>query len=344
MTIYKNKTEIFLFPTDTVPGIGCFLSSSCVEKLRELKKRPLDKPFPILLSGKREIKNWVEEIPPIYERLKRFFPGGITLIFKGKKNLPPGVLSKEGKVGIRIPKHKELRDFIRKNKLPLIATSANISGSTTPGNLKEVKFKADRIIKGEEGSGKPSTVLDISTGSMIIYRKGEISILEIEKATGEEVKLGKNLDFNILFVCRANECRSPMAEVYLKHLTGDLGRVNIRSAGINAMTGLEIYEEAKKLLWESNLKAEHTSSLLTKPMIDWADLIFVMEDIQKEYITFLSSRSKNKIAFLRNFNSREKKHIIEDPVGKDSGFCRETFEVIKEANKKLEKYIRNKFS
>ncbi len=343
MNISKNKTEIFLFPTDTVPGIGCFLSSGCVEKLRELKKRPLDKPFPILLGDKKDIKNLVAEIPPVYKKLEKFLPGGITLIFKGKRNSPPGVLSKEGKVGIRIPKHRELRSFIRKNKLPLIATSANISGGFTPRNLEEVDFGADRIISGESGSGKPSTVLDISDNSMILYRKGEISIREIEKTTGQEIKLGKNLDFNILFVCQANRCRSPMAEIQLKHLTGDMKKVHIRSAGITAVSGSEIYEDAGTILEENNLPAEHTSKLLTKFLIEWADLILVMEDIQKGYVTILSPESKNKIAFLRNFNTKSRKRIIEDPVGKEIKFCRETFEIIKESNKRLEIYLRNKF-
>jgi L-threonylcarbamoyladenylate synthase len=343
MNISKNKTEVFLFPTDTVPGIGCLLSSDCVEKLRELKKRPLAKPFPILLGDKKDIKNYVTEIPPIYKKLEKFLPGGITLIFKGKKDLPSGVLSKEGKVGIRIPKHKKLRNFIRKNKLPLVASSANISGGFTPKNLKEVDFDADRIISGESGSGRPSTVLDISGNSMILYRKGEISILEIEQTTGQQVKLGKGLGFNILFVCQANRCRSPMAEIQLKHLTGDMKKVHIRSAGITAVSVSEIYEDAGTILRGNNLPAEHTSKLLTKLLIEWADLILVMEDIQKEYITILSPESKNKIAFLRNFNTKNRQRIIEDPVGKEIKFCRETFEIIKESNKRLEKYLRNKF-
>ena len=338
----KNKTEIFLFPTDTVPGIGCFLSRDCVTELRKMKKRPADKPFPLLLSDRKDIKNWIEEIPPIYEKLKRFLPGGITLIFKGKKSLPEGVLSSEGKVGIRIPKHRNLRNFIRKNKTPLIATSANISGAATPKNLAEVDFAVDKIINGKSGTGRASTVLDISENSLVLYRKGAISIPEIEKATGQEVKLGKKLDFNVLFVCSANLCRSPMAEIHLKHLTANLGRVNIRSAGINTMIGMGIYEESKKVLKENNLKTAHTSRLLAKHVLDWADLILVMEDMHKNYITYLSPENKNKIAFLRNFNTKKKQHIIEDPAGKDTEACRKTFEIIKEANKRLENYLRNK--
>lgn len=341
--INKKRLEIFLFPTDTVPGIGCFLSSDCVTKLREKKKRPADKPFPLLLSDEKEIKNLVEEIPPISEKLKVFLPGGITLIFKGKKSLPEGVLSAEGKVGIRIPNHKELRDFIRENKIPLIATSANISGEATPENLKEVDLSADIIIKGKSGSGKPSTVLDISNNSLILKRKGTISIMEIENTTGEEVKLGKNINFNVLFVCTANLCRSPMAEIHLQNLTVNLNRVNIISAGTSAMTGMEMYEESRKILKANNLNTEHNARQLTKPLIEWADLILVMEKMHKNYIMSISPENKNKIAFFGNFKSNKKDHTITDPAGKDTEACKETFELIKEANKRLESYLRNKF-
>jgi len=339
----ENKAEIFLFPTDTVPGIGCFLSSECVARLRKIKKRPSNKPFPLLLADKKDIKKWVKEIPPIYKKVEKLLPGGLTLIFKGNKNLPEGVLSSEGKMGIRIPNHKELRDFIKKNKKPLIATSANISGANTPRSLKKVDLPVDRIINGGPGSGKPSTVLDISGNSPIIYRKGATSIPEIEKITGQEVKLGLDINFNILFVCSANLCRSPMAEIHLKYLTRNLKRVNIRSAGINAITGMELYEESKKLLKENNLKTKHTSKLLTKHTLDWADLIFVMENRHKNYITYLSPENKSKIAFLRNFNTQKKKHVISDPAGKNQEVCRAAFEIIKESNQRVEKYLRKKF-
>jgi L-threonylcarbamoyladenylate synthase len=343
MKMKKNKTEIFLFPTDTVPGIGCFLSSDCVTKLRKIKKRPSEKPFPLLLADKKDIKSWVEELPPIYKNLGRLLPGGLTLIFKGNKILPEGILSSEGKVGIRIPNHKELRSFIRKNKKPLIATSANISGSETPKNLKEVELPVDKIINGESGSEKPSTVLDISDNYLILYRKGTISIPKIEKTIGQEVKLGPDIDFNVLFVCSANLCRSPMAEIHLRKLTEDLKIVNIRSAGINTITGMEIYEKSRKILEQDDLQTKHTSKLLTKSMLDWADLIFVMEDLHKKYITYLSPENKNKIKFLRNFNTQKRKRVIVDPAGKNPEVCREAFEIIKESNKRIEKYLRNKF-
>jgi L-threonylcarbamoyladenylate synthase len=339
----EQKTELLLFPTDTVPGIGCFLSPDCVGILRKAKKRPEDKPLPILLADKENIEEYVEELPLVYEKLKKFLPGGLTLIFKGKKNLPQGVLSKEGKVGIRIPNHKRLREFIRKNGAALIATSANISGAETPKNLKEVDLKADKILEGKSGKGKASTVIDISDNSLLILRKGVIPILEIEKTTGKEAKLNKNIEFNVLFVCSANMCRSPMAEIHLNSLISDLQQVKVGSAGISAITGSTIYKLAREVLIKEKLNPEHTSTLLTRPIIEWADLILVMELMHKKYISFLSNEYKSKIRFLRNFYSNNKQYVISDPAGKNLEACGKIFQEIKESNKRIEQYLRNKF-
>jgi protein-tyrosine-phosphatase len=82
---------------------------------------------------------------------------------------------------------------------------------------------------------------------------------------------------------------------------------------------------------------------LTEPLLEWADLVLVMEDMHKTYIKFLSPENKNKVVFLRNFKTNKKEHTILDPAGKNSKACKEAFELIKKSNKRVEKYLRNKF-
>ncbi len=339
-----RKTEVILFPTDTIPGIGCFLSGECVRRLRETKKRPKDKPFALLLSDKEAIREWVREVPDIYQKLSRFLPGGLTLIFKGKSNLPEGVISKEGKVGIRIPNYEPLRDIIRDAGVPLITTSANLSGEPCPLHVDDVKLEYDRVVPGEFGSGKVSTVLDISGDIPVLKRPGEISILEIENATGKEVLLGEGVSINILFVCSANMCRSPMAEAHLKYLTRDLKRVKVRSAGTRAIRGTPMSIGAKNLLEEEGLETHHQSISIAKPILEWADLIFVMEERHKKQLIDFSPESRGKIAFLRNFKEPSKPCEIEDPIGGGIEIYQRVFSEIKEANKLIEVYLKKKLS
>jgi tRNA threonylcarbamoyl adenosine modification protein (Sua5/YciO/YrdC/YwlC family) len=337
-----KKNEIILFPTETVLGIGCLLDENCVKRLRKITKRPKDKPFAILLSNKEEIKKWVKDTPPAYKKLSKLLPGPLTLIFKGKDFLPKGVISKNGTVGIRIPDYKPILNIIRDAGLPLIATSANISGKPTPLHTDDVELKFDNVIPGSSGFGIPSTVLDITKKNPILLRKGMISIIELENSLRREIALGDGVEINVLYICSGNMCRSPMAEAHLKSLIKDMDIVKVRSAGTIAVSGMPLSIGAGLILEEENIDIQHQSIHVEKPILNWADIIFVMEEEHKDYLVELSPENKSKILLLANFKDKNKTREIEDPIGKDIEVYREVFEKIKTANKKFEKYLRRK--
>ncbi len=338
-----KKGEVILFPTETVLGIGCLLGRECVEKLSKITRRPKNKPFAILLSDKKDIEKWALEIPGRYHHLSNLIPGPLTLIFTGKKILPEGVLSEDATVGIRIPDYEPLRDLIRDAGLPLIATSANLPGKPTPLFTDEVELEYDIVMSGKGGSGKPSTVLDISGEKPVLLRKGMISIIEIENSLKEEVQLAKGVPIHILYICSANMCRSPMAEAHLKFLAKDLENVKVRSAGTNAVSGAPMSIEAIMILKENNIEIDHQSVYIAEPILDWTDIIFIMEEEHKNYLTDLSPENTGKILFLRNFKDKNKPVEIEDPIGKGIDVYREVFYEIESANKRVEGYIRRKF-
>lgn len=338
-----KKGEVILFPTETVLGIGCLLGRECVEKLSKITKRPKNKPFAMVLSDKEDIKKWVLEIPSLYHPLSKFLPGPLTLILRGIDTLPEGVLSESGTVGIRIPDYKVIQDLIKDVGLPLIATSANYSGKPTPLHTDEVELKFDRVIPGRAGSGITSTVLDISNDNPVLIRKGMISIIEIENSIGEEVLLGERVPIHILYVCSANMCRSPMAEAHLKSIIKDIENVKVRSAGTIAVSGMPMSIGAGAILEEENIEPHHQSAHVAKPILDWADIIFVMEEEHKNFLIELSPESKEEIVFLGNFKDKNRPEEIEDPIGKGIEVYREIFREIESANKRVKAYIRRKF-
>lgn len=95
--------------------------------------------------------------------------------------------------------------------------------------------------------------------------------------------------FTVLFVCAANTCRSPMAEMVLKNLlrSRNAAGIQVASAGLYADSGLAMNEYAKGALKAMNVprtvfKSKKTGEALMKK----ADIVICMTAFQK---TSLSS-------------------------------------------------------
>jgi L-threonylcarbamoyladenylate synthase len=177
---------VILFPTTCLYGIGAdALNFSAVERVFAIKHRPYDKPILVLIRGIEELNKLVLEVPPAAKRLMdRFWPGRVTIVFKGKDTLPDRLTAGTGKIGVRLPGHPVAAALLNELKRPITGTSANISGdvgcwriSDLPcGIVEEVDLLLDAgTLKGGTGS----TVVDVTEDPPKILREGEVPKKEI---------------------------------------------------------------------------------------------------------------------------------------------------------------------
>ena len=151
--------KIFVYPTDTIYGLGCnALNKKAVKKLKELKKRDENKPLSVIAPSFA----WIEENCIIDTNLHHYLPGQYTVILKKKeRNFLPWI-SKSDEIGIRIPDHLITKDIQRAN-VPFITTSVNISGEKPIIHISEIppqiKNTIDIIVDGGMLNGKPSTII-----------------------------------------------------------------------------------------------------------------------------------------------------------------------------------------
>jgi L-threonylcarbamoyladenylate synthase len=176
--------EIIVYPTDTLYGLGADIYNiDAVRKVFEVKKRPMDNPLSVAVSGLDELKKISFINNKIQRLVESFLPGKLTLVLKKRKCVPDIVTGGQNKVAVRIPNCRIALELLSEFG-PLTATSANIHGVKTPGIISDIsmQFKEkDIAVYLDIGrlEGQPSTIVDMTGKKIKIVREGSITKKDI---------------------------------------------------------------------------------------------------------------------------------------------------------------------
>lgn len=130
---------VILYPTDTVWGLGCDAGrTSSVEKILRIKTRSESKSLIILVNGVEMLERYVRNVPGIAYELTGVSDSPLTIIYPEGKNLSPLVCGADGSVAIRICNDDFCNEMITRFRRPVVSTSANISGQSSPSHFKEI--------------------------------------------------------------------------------------------------------------------------------------------------------------------------------------------------------------
>jgi protein-tyrosine-phosphatase len=129
---------------------------------------------------------------------------------------------------------------------------------------------------------------------------------------------------NIYYICTGNTCRSPMAEAIFHSHNKD--GMNVRSAGIYAMDGGDISENAKRVIRDANIDYTHFSRQVSEEDVRWADLILTMTTAHKHLVMQAFPYAADKIFTLKEYVRPYGSHDVSDPFGGDVHMYRQTFQ------------------
>jgi len=166
---------IILYPTDTVWGIGCDATNEeAVKKIYELKRRVDNKAMLVLTDNSAKLNIYVSRVPEIAWDLIDIADKPLTIIYPKAKNLATNLLADDGSVGIRITSEPFSRSLCERFCKPLVSTSANISGQTSPANFQkiseEIKAGVDYIVnyrQDEKIKSNPSGIIKLGDGGVV---------------------------------------------------------------------------------------------------------------------------------------------------------------------------------
>ena len=169
---------IILYPTDTVWGLGCDATNAeAVDRIYRLKRSENKKSMLVLCASADMVVRYVNRAPGIAFEVMEMATSPLTLILPGAAGVAATLIPDEGTLGIRVPDHEFCRRMLRGLQRPVVSTSANISGETTPAGLQEVSRE---IIDGVDFvvnprfEGKPTR----KASSIIAFGEGgEVKII-----------------------------------------------------------------------------------------------------------------------------------------------------------------------
>ena len=183
LKILKSGLPI-IFPTDTLPAIGCLPKFSNI--IYEFKKRDRDKPLILMGSEHKQLIDYVHEsAKDDYENIaSKYWPGALTMVIPASEKQTTILTSNDLTLGLRIPNSYMAQSLMRETG-PLLTSSANISGfkgSTTVEGIA-LDFPSLKIlgpIPWGKRSGKASTIIFWKkSGDWRLIRQGEVSVREL---------------------------------------------------------------------------------------------------------------------------------------------------------------------
>jgi len=296
------------FPTETVYGIAANADNpETMARLREVKRRPDDKPFTVHIADKEDVSKHVSRVSlPAQKLVDAFLPGPMTIILPAKGG---------GSIGIRLPAHDVARKLLREAAVTVVAPSAN-RADEPPSSCAEMVVKGldgeiDVVLDGGKSQiSQSSTVVRVLSGPIEVLREGLISeteILSTAKAT-------------VMFVCTGNSCRSPMAEVLLRKKLAERQGID---PDLLAECGYEIISTGTAAGWGGaspealavasengcDLSA-HQQTEVTDLLLKESDRIYGMTRMHVDTLNLIAPEMMSKVELLKPDGTD-----INDPVG-----------------------------
>lgn len=168
---YIKAGEVIAYPTEGVYGLGCDpFNQRAFEKLLDLKQRPLEKGVILIAANVQQVKSlaeifyqpWTQSVLNAWESALR----PTTWILPATSVVPEWVTGGRDTVAIRVTHHPQVKALCEALDMPLVSTSANLSGQP-PIKSREIcheTFPDIPILEGSlSGLSEPSQIWDAQT-------------------------------------------------------------------------------------------------------------------------------------------------------------------------------------
>lgn len=172
-----EKGGVIAYPTDTVYGLGCdLMNKQAIESLYQIKGMQRDKNLAFICPDLADIAKYAIVENAAYRVLRRLLPGPYCFVLQATREVPKMLhLGNKKTVGIRVPSHPVAQAIVRELGRPIISTTAAPPAADPiidPWEIKETFPGLEIVVDAGVCGNVPSTVVDLSSGEVVIVREG----------------------------------------------------------------------------------------------------------------------------------------------------------------------------
>lgn len=170
-----NRDGVIAYPTDTVYGIGCAITSKkAIERVYQIKRMKPDQPLAFICPDLGDLAKYAVVDDRTYRLMRRLTPGPYCFILDATRESPRILQMKRKTVGIRVPHNEVALALVRALGAPIVSTTATIEGEplNDPAEI-DARFKGlDLVLDAGYGGLVASTVIDLTGPEIQVVREG----------------------------------------------------------------------------------------------------------------------------------------------------------------------------
>ncbi len=172
--------NLIAYPTDSSYAFGCYIGDKqAMDRIRRIRKTEKHHNFTLVCSDLSEISVYARVENWAYRLIRSLTPGPYTFILTATREVPKRLQNpKRRTIGLRVPDHPIVQAMLSSLGEPIMSSTLLLPGHDVPvSDADEIEesigSQIDLIVDGGSTGIEPTTVIDLSGGTVEVLRVGQ---------------------------------------------------------------------------------------------------------------------------------------------------------------------------
>jgi tRNA threonylcarbamoyl adenosine modification protein (Sua5/YciO/YrdC/YwlC family) len=170
---------LIAYPTDSSYAFGCHIGDKkAMDRIHRIRRTDRRHNFTLICADLAEISLYARVENWAYRMIKSLTPGPYTFILPATREVPKRLQNpKRRTIGLRVPDHRLVQDMLQALGEPIMSSTLTLPGDdrplTDPLEIdRRIGHEIEAIVDAGPAGIEPTTVLDLSSGSVEVLRVG----------------------------------------------------------------------------------------------------------------------------------------------------------------------------